>query len=236
MIKEKVTPLQKIHLGIELEYSIKLIKLGLGELQKINGENDFYFLPFLLLSTGYERLMKCMLCFSHFNKYETYPEQNKLRTHDLVKLKDRVINECITEEKANKSQAGKNDLDFLKHNSDLAELLNMFSEFGKYSRYYNLDVVAAAKKPSKDVNQMWEYYELKLIGNDPDLNKLFLKNDLNELYKILNTSIIKSLEFFTRALVRQFTLGDFGDDAAAHIGIYSEFLFLMNSDLGNRKY
>ena len=161
--------------------------MGLGELQKIDGTNDFYFLPFLLLSNGYERLMKCMLCFNHFNKHGIYPNQNNLKTHDLQKLKNRIIDECIIEEKAKRTDSGKKDFEFLKQDSDLAELLLMLSEFGKYSRYYNLDVVTAAKKPAKDVNQMWEDYEFKLIRNDDNLNNLSLKNDLDMLYKEINT-------------------------------------------------
>lgn len=41
----------------EFETSYELIQLGFGELQNINIGNDFYFLPFQLLSQGVERLL-----------------------------------------------------------------------------------------------------------------------------------------------------------------------------------
>ena len=34
----------------ELETSVRLIKLGIGEYQNISLSNDFYFLPFQLMS------------------------------------------------------------------------------------------------------------------------------------------------------------------------------------------
>jgi hypothetical protein len=50
--------LKDIHLSEEIQTSTNLIQLGLGELQNITFENDFYYLPFQLLSSGLERLMK----------------------------------------------------------------------------------------------------------------------------------------------------------------------------------
>jgi hypothetical protein len=49
----------------ELENSIKLINLGFGELQNIDQNNDFYYLPFQLISSGFERFMKCYICLGY---------------------------------------------------------------------------------------------------------------------------------------------------------------------------
>lgn len=49
-------------LNEEFETADKLIRLGFGELQNINLVNDFYFLPFQLLSQGFERFMKSYIC------------------------------------------------------------------------------------------------------------------------------------------------------------------------------
>lgn len=72
----------------ELEDSTKLIKLGFGELQNINFSNDFYFFPLQLLSSGFERLMKCYICFGYYNKHGEYPNDKYLLRigHDLIKL------------------------------------------------------------------------------------------------------------------------------------------------------
>jgi hypothetical protein len=38
----------------ELETSVRLLKLGFGEYQNLGGANDFYYLPFQLISSGFE--------------------------------------------------------------------------------------------------------------------------------------------------------------------------------------
>ena len=68
----------------ELESSIKLIQLGFGEFQNLDMANDFYHLPFQLISSGFERLMKCHICLGHFEIYEVYPDPN-LFTRKLSK-------------------------------------------------------------------------------------------------------------------------------------------------------
>ena len=65
--------LKQLYLNDELTTSIKLIKLGFGELQNLSMGNDFYYLPLQLLSSGFERLMKCYICFGHFEKEGCYP-------------------------------------------------------------------------------------------------------------------------------------------------------------------
>ena len=51
--------LKDIHLHDELFTAFKLIEIGLGEFQNLDLANDFYHLPFQLVSSGFERLMKC---------------------------------------------------------------------------------------------------------------------------------------------------------------------------------
>ena len=50
---EKIEIQKFIALNEEFETANKLVRLGFGELQSINLDNDFYFLPFQLLSQGF---------------------------------------------------------------------------------------------------------------------------------------------------------------------------------------
>ena len=68
-----------IHLNLEMETSIKLIKIGLKEYQNISMSNDFYYIPFQLLSNGIERLMKCYLCLGYHENNNNYPDIKILR-------------------------------------------------------------------------------------------------------------------------------------------------------------
>jgi hypothetical protein len=60
----------------EFQPSNKLIRLGFGELQNISLNNDFYFLPFQLLSQGFERFMKAYICLGYLEKTTFYRHLN----------------------------------------------------------------------------------------------------------------------------------------------------------------
>ena len=48
--------IRKLSLNEELNTSVRLIKLGFSEYQNLDMSNDFYYLPFQLISSGFERL------------------------------------------------------------------------------------------------------------------------------------------------------------------------------------
>ena len=74
----------------EFETAHKLIQLGFGELQNINLSNNFYFLPFQLLSQGFERLFKAYICVAYHTNHTKLPSNQELKQlgHDLIKLFD----------------------------------------------------------------------------------------------------------------------------------------------------
>ena len=82
--------LKDISLDDELQTAIRLIELGFGEYQNLDSVNDFYYLPFQLLSSGFERLMKCHICLGHYENNNMYPNGKYLKEcggkngHDLL--------------------------------------------------------------------------------------------------------------------------------------------------------
>jgi len=81
---------RKLCLLVEVETSVKLLKKGMGDLQNISGANDFYHAPILLLSSGTERLIKCLLCLALMDdegKFIEPPyETSKGKGHNLDHL------------------------------------------------------------------------------------------------------------------------------------------------------
>ena len=62
--------------------------------------NDFYYLPFQLISSGFERLMKCYICLGHIEKEGSFPESLLFRKklgHDLIKLKKHITENYFQE-------------------------------------------------------------------------------------------------------------------------------------------
>lgn len=228
--------IRKISLIEELGTSIRLIKLGFGEYQNLDMANDFYYLPFQLISSGFERLMKCYICLGHIEKVGSFPEPLLFRKklgHDLLKLKRHITENYFQEN----SQALSDDLTYIETDEDLEKLIGLLSEFGKFARYYNLNVVTGEVDPGIDVKALWEEYETSyVLGNKVFLEKLTDYETRNEGLDLITQKIIEKLERFTRALSRQFTLGKLGALAQQYSSSVYDFLMLMDSELGNIDY
>jgi hypothetical protein len=236
--------LKDICLYNELETAIKLIELGFGEFQNL--QNGFYYLPFQLLSSGFERLMKCHICLGHHEQHSKYPDNKYLKGcggkggHDLLELKKSILASYFSKHTIPVLQ---DDFELLTHNTDLEQLLFLLSEFGKYSRYYNLDVVTSAPKPSPDVKRLWEDYETtivtsneKMMENFSDSEKLCDPNVWKEAYDYAKRQILVKLERFTRSICRQFTIGRLGKKALQYSSVLNTFIRLKDEELGNRNY
>ncbi len=158
--RHNINPLIEIAIDDELKTSIKLIEAGFGALQEINFVNDFYFSPFQSLSQGIERLLKVYICVGHFNKYQLYPtyEYMKKLKHDLLLMRDKIINEFFLADRKILIE----DLNFLKKNQDLKDLMKILSIFGDSGKYYNLDVITNSEKERIDPKLEWEKLEIKL--------------------------------------------------------------------------
>jgi len=226
--------LKSFCLSDELDTSIKLIRLGLGELQNIDSINDFYYLPFQLLSSGFERLMKCTICLGYYNHKGKYPKVNTIKTHDLIKLKNIILEHYFVKDSP---QGLKEDFQYLSNDRDIDKLIFLLSEFGKFARYYNLDVVTGVENVSIDVKSLWQEYETKLFINDTDLSKDF--GDIEkqeENRKIVITRIVVQLERFARALCRQYTLGNVCKNTKQFTVPILDFAMMHDDVFGNKDY
>ncbi len=228
--------IRKISLIEELETSMKLLKLGFGEYQNLDMANDFYYLPFQLISSGFERFMKCIICLGHLEKHGVFPKPGLFRKtlkHDLITLKTHIVENYFQEN----SEALSIDLVYIKTDKDLEKLIELLSEFGKYARYYNLNVVTGEEDSGEDVKSSWEAYESSYLVKDKTLiNKLKDPETSNEVLSFVAQKIIEKLERFTRALSRQFTLGNLGSLAQQYSPIVYDFLMMQDSDFGKIDY
>ena len=175
----------------EIETSSKLINLGLGELQNLSLNNNFHFLPFQLLSQGFERFMKSYICLAYQNQNNEYPTFKYLKNlgHDLESLLNEIIENYYFDYDRPQYCV---DKEFLQNNVDLKELLFIISEFGKKSRYYNFDLITENREIPLNTNELWSKFENKYLLNDEKLlNKLFSRETENEVFYKLNSIIIR---------------------------------------------
>jgi len=219
----------------EFETSNKLIKLGFGELQNISLDNDFYFLPFQLLSQGFERYMKAYICIGHYHKHNKLPNSAYIKGigHDLEKLLQEIIQNYYID-----FERPQFDLDneFLKTDIDLKELLFILSEFGKLARYYNFDLITDNAKIGVDTKSLWEKFENKILDNK-DYEKLMGFDTDHEVYQKISNHIVIVFEKFVSALSRQFIfkcLGQLGLQLSATNAF--EFGMLYEKHFGKKDY
>jgi hypothetical protein len=107
---------QKLAIGEELRTAIGLIKIGLRELNRIDGANDFYHVPIQLLASGFERFMKCIICFHHLETKGVFPSRNVFpagkKGHNLVWLLDIIATECFSDSYLSNIPAARADIEF----------------------------------------------------------------------------------------------------------------------------
>ncbi len=144
MVKEHDT-LRFLCLLEELETSRELLNSGFGHLQEIDMENTFYHLPHQLMSSGFERLMKCYIAVVRKGHDGTYPAKKVMTKlgHDLESLLETISTEHFG---GTHRPLVQQDLEFIRTDPVLKECVRILSLFGKKDRYFNLDVVAVLGK------------------------------------------------------------------------------------------
>ncbi|MCK5201970.1 MAG: hypothetical protein KAR21_26635 [Spirochaetales bacterium] len=122
----KAQIIKDIFLNDELLASYKLIEVGFGELQNLDFSNDFYHLPLQLISSGFERLMKCLICLGYHEKNDEYPNSKDLKKcggkngHDLTDLKNHILDTYFS---IHNIPVLKDDFAFLTEDKDLEKLI-----------------------------------------------------------------------------------------------------------------
>lgn len=229
---------QHIALSREVSTSIKLIRAGLGQLQRIDVANDFYHLPMLTLASGFERLMKTIICLYTFRETGDYPSVKAFppgrRGHDLIWLLDKITKECFDQEYLEIPVACK-DVEYLRSDA-LRKLIEILSSFGQTARYYDLDIVLGKSPATPSPDQMWAQVEMAVLKEADDWVQRLKSAKLDEVYMRITTKFVIQLEMFTRALTRLFTIGGLGDEAKRHTATIAPFLYLRDEELGTRVY
>jgi len=218
----------------EIETACRLVRLGFGEIQNINDSNDFYFLPFQLLSQGFERFMKSYICLGYYNVHNHYPELPYIKNlgHNLEALKNKILQEFFDDQ--NKYYLIK-DKKFLSSDPEFKQLLFILSEFGKMARYHNYDLISGNQKPSVNPRELWEDFEREILSKS-DITKYNNKDLENEVYGDISRHVIIIFETFISALARQFNFGTLGDHAKTFSAPIFDFGMLYPDKWGLTDY
>lgn len=224
---------QLITLQQEFDLSFKLLRRGLGELQKNDYANGFYFLPLLLLSQGIERFLKSYIIAYKIEKEEDKLFEGRLKNHDLTELLNIV--------KENYYLVGSREIDiqdeqYLSGDAHLKRVLTILSDFGKNGRYYNINHLIDPKSVSP-ISE-WEKLERELGAlTDEEWFKPKEVEEVNKYYKKVTTEIIIIIERFLSILSRQYI---FGKKSKVFLGAtmpnFAFFECMYDGDYGKTDY
>jgi len=237
-----VTPIEReLALNDELHTAVRLIRIGLKEIRNIDGGNDFYHPLMLTLASGIERLVKVIICFHILESTGKFPslypwEGKKRKGHDLVFLLGYITSHCFSDDILKKIPVAKEDIDYLRNDKHVHEIVRILSDFGQSARYYNLDLIKGRKKYDSPKAE-WQKLESVILKEKPAWQDIMQTDpNLEETYKHINTEIIILLEKFVRALSRLFTIGGLGQKAKQYSSAVFSFVELSDEDLGVTPY
>jgi len=225
----------------ELLSSMRLLKTGLRELNRMDGSTDFFHLPILLLASGFERMMKIIICCHYLENSGNYPTraifQKGRRGHDLVYLLSQITQDCFSDTYLERIPAAKFDITFLRTDPKLSTIVQIFSDFGQSARYYNLNVVLGEQEPGPSPDDEWKKLEMEILKEDPSwLQRICNPKETNSIHRQINTALTIQCEKLARALARLFTIGGLGSKARQISPHTNHFLFLMDDELGKTDY
>lgn len=220
----------------ELETSHKLIRAGFGSLQEIDMANDFYHLPHQLIASGLERLMKCYIALVHQGRTGAFPDREFMKAlgHDLVEL-HRAI--CGNYYGGTTRPLVRLELEYLTTDPILQECIRILSLFGKFGRYYNLDVVAGSPHTLIDPKSEWETLERSVEDPTPYLTDTEVLH--RDYYPRVHAKLVAKLERLVRAIALQFTIGDHTDQLGKlrqTSAVFTDFRNLRDAQLGTIDY
>ena len=235
------TTLQELSIDDELRTAIRLLKCGLRELNRMDGANDFYHLPILLLASGLERLMKTVICLHYLAVNGDFPKRNIFpegkRGHNLIYLLDMVTKDCFSDEYLTKIPVAKQEIEFLRSNKQLRRIVKILSEFGQSARYYNLNVVLGEEDPGPSPDDDWKKLELEIFKEDPNWDQTIQDSSQSEgIHERINRKLTIHCERLARSLSRLFTIGGLGNEAKRISSHTHDFLFLTDEQFGMRDY
>ncbi len=237
------TMVKQFRLDEEVLTSVRLIKKGLCELSRISYANNFYHVPILLLSTGFERLIKILIIIARSDDNLDFLDENEKENliqkyfkrrngHNIKRLLNKLLSILEDREYRNKFPAAETDIEYLTTDRFFLEVIQLLSDFGLSGRYYNLNIVLNLTVVDESPEDVWNKLENAIVSQNARLKSQWAEKEYDEFYKGINNELNVVLERFARALARLFTRGDLGELGKRVSGHVHEFLFLNDNDLG----
>jgi len=230
---------RNIAVVIEIGNSIKYLRNGLAEIQKITAANDFYDPPLIYLSGGLERLFKSMICLNFKEQTDRLPNYSELMEgnngHDIESLKEKVEKMCIPID----PPFAQMDYEIITKDLVINLICKTLSEYGKKARYFNLDAILGIEQEF-DAKNEWEKIEnlvLKEFYGEKEFYRLLDDpKKLEDIYRKSGELLVSRIELFLRAVTRQFMFGNFSSNSKTLLFEVDAFSDIKDNQIGKTDY
>ena len=240
-----LSPVQAVALDDETRIASDVITAGVHELRRIDESNDRVFAPMLLLTVGFERLLKLTLVLYELARSGKVPSSKTLRRHggrtghDLTALTSAVVALGAQDERLLHRPACRDDLRFLREDELLTYAVATLAEFGTTSRYYHLDMLLDSAGSDSGLTGLkrldplaaWGALEQALVEHHHDRSRGTGPDSPHFDYAIVATESTALFQRYARAISRMWTLGSLGATARQFSGHLYPFIMLRNEDL-----
>lgn len=230
-----IQEIQEIALMDEVDVAISFIDVGLTSLKRL-AIDDFAHLPIVLLSNGFERLLKMIICLDYREQNGEFPNasgfRKKIKTHNVEKFLQRVVDISKRWEYEKETAETKKDMDFLENDAELQIIVKLLTEYGISSRYYNINIIIGEKNSYGKPSKLLEYYYWDFEEKLPRKKNVTTGNILS-----FREHITRLLQQFRMALCHMFIWGKLGK-TGKEIGksnILVGIINLRDEDLGQVK-
>lgn len=203
-------------LSNELDIASSLLFNGFEKLQEMKFEYYTYFVPSLLISNGFERLLKVLILFREHNLNGSFPDEGKwkkLKSHKITELYNNVVESLKNCSWHKTKPLGITFLEFYA-NGELIRLLEIFEEFANQTRYYNINVVVESNTSNSPYEQFRAFRES--YWSNPEIQQLGTQPNQDEYFETLHNRWVLILKQCTHQLTYAFTMGCFGDDIRSY--------------------
>jgi len=144
------------------------LSIGLTSLRNATvADKRQFYTGFFNITIAFERLMKLIVVVDHMLSNEFVPptrQELKSYGHDLVTLYQSTVGTA--------SRNGIPDIEMPELDSLEYSILQLFSDFAKYARYYNLDSLQNNSTADTDPLNDWEAIIDNVVKNDVPSKKL----------------------------------------------------------------
>ena len=165
-------------------------EIGIREV--MNVQRSFYnyvYLPLILLSWSFERLLKCLLnliVIDDEGEIESIPYHEKgIEGHNLVLLLKKFLLKTSDEKYSSLFISNQKEIDYLRENKAINIIIKALSEFGMGARYFYVDIILRRTSIHRNPASLWDNIEnmmhLLTGKKSPPVGALELEAEIKQL-------------------------------------------------------